>query len=127
MKTKYAVALGMWCFALGAVAVQSLHAQAKAPAFGIFEVVVSNQEAYAKEFLPPVVKSVSDFGGKLLAVGGQTASFKGAPPAPRVVLAQWDSMDKAEAWWNSQATKDAYAIGDKYATFRIFAVEGKAQ
>jgi hypothetical protein len=33
-------------------------------------------------------------------------------------------MDKAQSWWNSQARKNADAIGEKYATFRIYAVEG---
>jgi len=33
-------------------------------------------------------------------------------------------MEKAQAWWNSPATKDAFAIGRKYATFRQFGVEG---
>jgi uncharacterized protein (DUF1330 family) len=37
---------------------------------------------------------------------------------------QFESLDKAQAWWNSKATKDAFAVGEKYATFRDFAVEG---
>jgi hypothetical protein len=36
-------------------------------------------------------------------------------------------MDKAKAWNDSQSQKDARKIGDKYATFRTFAVEGIAQ
>lgn len=124
MQAKFIVAVAISSFALGAAAVQTIHAQAKPPAVGVVEVVVSNQEAYAKEFLPPITKTVQDAGGKFLAVGGKTVSLAGAPPAPRVVVVQWPSMDQLESWWNSQATKDAYAIGDKYATFRIFAVEG---
>ena len=124
MTAKYAV-LGMVAsFALGAAAVQGLHAQAKPPAYGIVEVVVSNQEAYAKEFLPPVLKTVKDAGGKILAAGSKTVTLLGAPPAPRVALVQWESLDKAQQWWSSQVTKDAYAIGEKYATFRIYNVEG---
>jgi hypothetical protein len=38
-----------------------------------------------------------------------------------------DSIEKAQAWMSSPATKDAFAIGKKYATFRQFAVEGVAQ
>jgi uncharacterized protein (DUF1330 family) len=124
MNSKYALLGMVACFGLGALAIQGLQAQTKPPALGIVEVVVSNQEAYAKEFLPPITKTVVDTGGKFLAVGGKTASLAGAPPAPRVVVVQWPNMDQLESWWNSQATKDAYAIGDKYATFRVFAVEG---
>jgi hypothetical protein len=34
-------------------------------------------------------------------------------------------MDKAQAWMNSPANKAAQAIGDKYGTFRGYAVEGE--
>jgi uncharacterized protein (DUF1330 family) len=125
MKTKYTVALAMVAsFALGAVAVQSLHAQAKPVAYLVAEVVVSNQEAYEKEFVPPAMKAAKDQGGKYLALGGKTVSFAGAPPAPRVVVIQFESMDKVQTWWNSAARRDASAIGDKYGTFRTYAVEG---
>jgi hypothetical protein len=33
-------------------------------------------------------------------------------------------MDKAQAWWNSPAVKDLNAIGEKYAEFRTYLVEG---
>ena len=51
-------------------------------------------------------------------------SRQGAPPAPRVVIIQWPSLDVADAWWNAAATKDAFTIGEKYGTFRNFDVEG---
>jgi hypothetical protein len=35
-------------------------------------------------------------------------------------------MDRVQAWWNSAATKAAFAIGEKYATLHDFAVEGAA-
>jgi hypothetical protein len=35
-------------------------------------------------------------------------------------------MDAAKAWNDSQANKDVRKIGDKYATFRTFTVEGIA-
>ena len=125
MKAKYKVALAMvGSFALGAVAVQSLHAQAKPPGYVIAEVVVSDKDAYAKEFLPPIQKTLKDAGGKFLAAGGKTVSFDGAPPAPRVVVVQFESLDKAQEWWNSSAAKAAFDIGKKYAQFRNFAVEG---
>lgn len=125
MNIKYTMPMAMiGSFALGAIAVQTLHAQAKPPAYGVAEVVVSNQEGYAKEFLPPIRKTIADAGGKFLAAGGKTISSQGAPPAPRVVIVQWQSLDQEEAWWNSAATKDAFAIGEKFATFRNYVVEG---
>jgi uncharacterized protein (DUF1330 family) len=125
MKTKYTIAMAtIGGFALGAIAVQALHAQAKPMAYGIAEVTVTDKDGYAKEFLPAVQKTIADAGGKFLAAGGKTISEQGAPPAPRVVIIQWPSLDAADAWWNAAATKDAFAVGTKYATFRNFAVEG---
>jgi uncharacterized protein (DUF1330 family) len=112
--------------ALGAAAVQTLHAQAKPPAYVIGEITVKNQDGYMKEFVPATIKAIQAAGGKLLVRGGKTVSFDGAAPSARVVIIQYENMDAAQAWWNSQAAKDAYAIGQKYADFRLFAAEGVA-
>ena len=128
MKAKYKVTLAMiGSFALGAIAVETLHAQAKPHGYVIAEVGVADPDGYSKEFLPPISKTIQEAGGKFLARGGKTVSFDGAPPEPRVVILQMDSLEKAQAWWNAQATKDAFVIGKKYATFRNFAVEGVSQ
>jgi uncharacterized protein (DUF1330 family) len=113
--------------AIGGLAVHSLHAQAKPPGYYIAEIAVKDQDAYAKEFIPVATKSLQDQGGKFVIRGGKTVATQGAAPAPRVVVLQFESLDKAEAWWNSPAQKAAQAIGDKYATFRSFLVEGLAQ
>jgi uncharacterized protein (DUF1330 family) len=125
MKSRYTVLMATIAgFALGAIAVQALHAQGKAMAYGIAEVTVTNQDAYGKEFLPVVRKTIADAGGKFLAAGGKIETLQGTPPAPRVVIIQWPSLDAADAWWNAAATKDAFKIGEKYASFRNFNVEG---
>jgi len=113
--------------AIGAVAVHSLHAQAKPPGYYIAEITVKDQDAYGKEFVPPATKSLQDQGGKFVIRGGKTIAAQGAAPAPRVVVIQFESLDKAQAWWDSPAQKAAQAIGDKYASFRSFLVEGLAQ
>jgi uncharacterized protein (DUF1330 family) len=64
--------------------------------------------------------SVEEAGGKFLARGGKTIPMHGTPPAPRVVIVQFDSLDKAQAWANSPAAKAAFAIGAKYATLTPF-------
>ena len=77
-----------------------------------------------KEFIPAAEKSRQEAGGKFLARGGKAMTLQGAAPAPRVVVIQFDNLDKAQAWWNSSAQKSAQAIGDKYSTFRSYTVEG---
>ena len=56
--------------------------------------------------------------------GGKTISYEGAVPAPRVVVVQFENLDKLQALYNSASYKDAIAVGDKYSTQRIFGVEG---
>jgi hypothetical protein len=49
MKTRYTVAVSMLAgVAVGALAIQGLHAQAKAPVYVIAEIDISNPDAYAK-------------------------------------------------------------------------------
>jgi uncharacterized protein (DUF1330 family) len=109
---------------IGAAAVQVLHAQVRSPAYNIAEITVTNDEGYNKEYVPPIVKSIQESGGKFIVRGGKAISVLGLPSAPRVVIIQFDSLDKAQAWVNSPAYKAAQSIGEKYATFRACQVEG---
>jgi uncharacterized protein (DUF1330 family) len=127
MKASYAIALALGAgLALGAAAIHGLHAQAKPPAYVIVEAVITDNEGYLKEFVPAAGKAAADFGAKYLVRGGATVSLVGSPPPPRFVLLQFESMDKAQGWWDSPARKESQAIGDKFALFRIFAAEGVA-
>ena len=125
MNSRYKVALAMTAgIAIGAAAIQGLHAQAKPTGYVVVEVAVTDKDGYAKEFIPPAAKAIEEGGGKYVVRGGKTVSFQGTPPASRVVVLQFESMDKAQAWWDSPGRKNSQTVGDKYATFRIFAVEG---
>jgi uncharacterized protein (DUF1330 family) len=110
--------------ALGATVVQTLHAQARPPAYNIAEITIKDQDGYNKEYLPLVTKAITDAGGKFIVRGGKTISYEGVAPAPRVVVIQFENLDKLQAMYNSAPYKDAIAVGDKYATQRIFGVEG---
>ena len=110
--------------ALGAAVVQTLHAQAKPLAYNIAEITIKDQDGYNKEYLPLITKALTDAGGKFLVRGGKTISYEGAVPAPRVVVVQFENLDKLQALYNSASYKDAIAVGDKYSTQRIFGVEG---
>jgi uncharacterized protein (DUF1330 family) len=113
--------------ALGATAMQTLHAQATPHAFIIVENAVTDQDAYNKEYGPVIVKAVEDHGGKILVRGGKTLSFYGESPKSRVGVIQFQSLEKAQAFADSRAAKEAVAIGRKYAALRWFAVEGVSQ
>jgi uncharacterized protein (DUF1330 family) len=127
MKTRIAVALALVAgFGLGAVTIEGLHAQTKGPVYYVTEIDVSNPEAYTKEFAPLAQASFKKHGGRLVAASMKVTALEG--PAPkRVAVGVWENMEKLKAWRNSQEMKDARKIGDKYAKFRSYAVEGIPQ
>ena len=110
---------------IGALGVHALHAQAKPPAFVVGEIDVANQAAYFAEYVPPAVKAIVDGGGKYIVRNGQSVSLYGEPPKALAIM-QFDSLEKAQAVFSSKAYTDAKAVGDKYAKFRIYVVEGLA-
>jgi uncharacterized protein (DUF1330 family) len=112
--------------AVGAIGVQALQAQAKPPAFVIGEIEVRDAEVFAREYLPTASKTIREGGGKYIVGGGKSVSFYGEPPK-RIAIMAFESLEKAEATFNSAAYKEAKAAGDKVATFRIYAVEGIPQ
>ncbi|HEX9209235.1 MAG TPA: DUF1330 domain-containing protein [Bradyrhizobium sp.] len=128
MKTRYTVALAIITgFGLGAVTVKSLHAQAKPPVYYIVEIDVTNPTAYAKDYVPRASAGTKSSGGRALVQGGKVTVLEGQPPKGRVVVQVWDSVEKLQAWRNSKEFKELRKIGEKYATFRSYAVEGVSQ
>lgn len=128
MKTKYVVALSAAAgIAIGAAAVQTLHAQAKPPGIVIAEIDVSNPDAYKNEFLPLADKAFSSVKSTFITRGGRNEGIEGAAPAKRVIVRQFDSFETAKAAYTSPAYMEARKVGNKYAKFRVYVVEGAAQ
>ena len=125
MKNHYALALAMLTgFGFGAVAVQGLHAQAKAPVYQVSEIEIPNMDVYLKDYAPKSQAAIKAAGGKFLAVGGKTTAIEGEPPKSRIAILQWDSVEQAQAYRNSAAFKELLPLRDKLAKFRTFVVEG---
>ena len=123
MKTHFIVTVSVLAgVAVGAVAVQALHAQPKAPAYAIGEIDITN-EAIDKEYVPPAAKAVVDGGGKYIVRGGKSVSLYDEPPK-RIAIMAFESLEKAQAAFDSPTYKAAKQVGDKYAKFRIYLVEG---
>ena len=128
MKSNYKVAAAMLAgVALGALAVQGLHAQAKSPLYSVAEIDVSNLDAYLKEYVPLAQAAIKAGGGRILAAGQNITAIEGTPPKSRVAILQWESIEQYNAWRKSAAYVDARKIADKYAKFRSFAIEGMPQ
>jgi uncharacterized protein (DUF1330 family) len=124
MKTRYTVALSMLAgIAIGAVAIQGLHAQAKPKAYVISETEVLDAAALAA--YSPLIRAATDAAGgrRLSPPGGTIVAFAGEPPK-RVGIQEWDSLEKAQAFRNSAAYKDLAPQRDKAVkAIRSYAVE----
>ena len=128
MKTRSATALALLAgSAIGGIAVQGLHAAGRAPAYVVTEIGISDLDAYQKEYLPLVQASIKAAGGHPIASGQNIVVLEGPSPGTRVAINQFDSFDAVQAWRNSDQFKESRKIGDKYAKFRSFAVEGLPQ
>ena len=112
--------------AIGAFAIQGLHAQAKPPIYQITEIDVTNMDAYVKDYLPKVEAANKNSGGRILAASAKITQLSGSSPPQRVSIVVWDSMEQLQAARNSPEFNAARAVGEKYATFREFAVQGLA-
>jgi len=128
MKTQITVGMAMLAgFGLGIVAISGLHAQVKSTVYLVEEIDVSNLDAFQKEFAPKIGAVNKAAGIRTLVAGGKVTVIDGPPPKGRVVIQAWDSVENAQAFRNSPEFKEAKAIGDKYATYRSFLVEGVPQ
>lgn len=126
MKTRTSIALAIVAgFGLGALSIHTLHAQAKPPVFVIAEIEVTNPDAYMKEYSPKAQALTKKNGARPVALGSVTPIIGTAPK--RVAVNQWESMEKAKAYYSSAEYKELRKIGDKYATFRIYALPGVPQ
>lgn len=130
MSSNYKIAVAVTAgVAIGALAVQGLHAQAKPPVYYVAEIDVTNPDAYAKEYAPKAQAIIKAAGGRFLAIGGSAATtgtvtaFDGDAPK-RVVVQVWDSMEKIRAWRANPEYVELRKVGEKYAKFRSFAVDG---
>jgi uncharacterized protein (DUF1330 family) len=107
MKTKYTVPLSVLTgIAIGAIAMQGLHAQgAKLKAWSVGEIEpiagATLSDAYLKEIREAIVKA---HGRALRTVKGRVVGIEGAPPKS-VALVEWDSVDDAVAFYNSDTWK----------------------
>src|SRR5690242_1655178 len=132
MNTRYRNGILMLtCTALGALGGRALHSETRPPAYLIGQIDVSDPDGYAKEYLPKAREIIKAHGGRLVAAAGaaatgsQVVAVDGEAPK-RVVIYMYPSMEALQAWRNDPAYVEVRRIGEKYAKYHTFAVEGAA-
>jgi uncharacterized protein (DUF1330 family) len=127
MKIAAAITVALMAgIAIGAGGIQVLHAQAKPPVYMIADNEVTDADGYAKEYLPLAQPTFKAHGAKYIAAGKGT-SIDGDPPKGRVAIIRWDSLEQLKGWRNSPEYLKARAVGEKFAKFRVLAVDGVTQ
>jgi uncharacterized protein (DUF1330 family) len=126
MKTKYKLAIALAAgAAIGGTAIQGLHAQAKPPIYAVYEVNVTDLDAYKSQFVPLMAGNTAKAGGHILAGTQNVTMIEGAPQALRMAVVRWDSMEQFQAYFNSAPFKEARKIGEKYVSFRTVILQGQ--
>jgi uncharacterized protein (DUF1330 family) len=99
--------------ALGATAMQGLHAQAKLKAYGVVE--AERIGTAPSDYLPAARKAIEAAHGRALRTfNGRVVSIEGTPPAQHVGIVEWDSVDDAVAFYKSKAWTDLAPQREKF-------------
>ena len=89
----------------------------------VIDIVVKNTEGYEeyKRLAPPTITA---YGGKYIARGGATENLEGNWQPNRIVIIEFERIEKAKQWLDSEEYKTAKETRHKYATSNTIVVEG---
>ena len=92
-------------------------------AYVIVDIEVTDAAGYEeyKKLAPP---TLAVYGGKYIARGGGTEVLEGNWTPNRLVILQFESVERAKAWLNSPEYSGARSLRHKYARSNMVVVEG---
>jgi uncharacterized protein (DUF1330 family) len=116
MKPNYKLALALALAllagaALGATAIQGLHAQAKPKAYIVTESEIVDAAA-AAAYSPRNQAAQKAAGGRSFRTTGKITTVVGTPPN-RVSISEWSNLEQAQAWVTSEGRKGLNTERDK--------------
>ena len=82
----------------------------------------ADAQRYARE----APATIAAFGGRYVAVGGRVATLEGEAPRGYIVIIGFDSLERAQAWYNSPAYAAIRPIRQNSTRSRVLIVEGGA-
>lgn len=92
-------------------------------AYVIANVDVRDPARYA-EYVKLAPATVAAFGGRYIARGGRSETLEGDVPVKRLVILQFETYEKAKAWYASEGYRVAMAIRQSASTAGFMLVEG---
>ena len=126
MKTNYKMMCVLIAgIAIGGIAIEGLHAQATTKkAYTVSELETLDAKL-AADVAVRIAKVQEAAGGHNFKTGGgKVTAMDGPPPPSRVAITEWESLEKAQAFFKSKAWNDVGPDRDKaLKTIRRYAVE----
>lgn len=71
-----------------------------------------------------VESTLKPFGGRFIARGGALEALEGPAPKGVVVIIEFDSLERAQAWYRSPAYEALKPIRQRAGTSRVYIIEG---
>lgn len=93
------------------------------PAYVIVDIDITDPIGY-EEYKKLAATTVTEYGGKYIARGGHTEVLEGTWQPNRIVILQFDSMEKAKAWLNSPEYREPRRIRHKTAKANMIVTQG---
>jgi uncharacterized protein (DUF1330 family) len=93
------------------------------PAYVIAEVTVTDPQGF-EEYRQMVPATVAKYGGKFIVRGGQMEKMEGNWEPKRLVILEFDSIERAKQWWASEDYREAKALRQRTAMTNLVIVEG---
>ncbi|MBI2985622.1 MAG: DUF1330 domain-containing protein [Deltaproteobacteria bacterium] len=92
-------------------------------AYVITEIDITDPIGYEeyKKMGPPTVAA---YGGKFVARGGKAEVLEGSWTPKRIVILQFDSLERAKEWWSSKEYGPAKQVRQRTAVTNMIVVEG---
>lgn len=92
-------------------------------AYVIVDVKIENPETY-EVYKGSVGPSLEKYGARFLARGGHAENLEGDWRPERIVVLEFDSLERAKEWWASEEYREPKAMRQSASTTRMIVVEG---
>jgi uncharacterized protein (DUF1330 family) len=93
------------------------------PAYVIVETDVTDPEQY-EQYKAASPAAIAAGGGRFLVRGGELAVLEGDWQPSRIVVLEFEDLEAAKRWYESQAYQEAKKLREGAASFRAIAVQG---
>jgi uncharacterized protein (DUF1330 family) len=109
----------------GAVASAAQGTAVTAPAYYVAEFEITDPEGM-KPYSAKVESTFKPYGGHFIVRGGNYVPLEGTAPKRKRVVIEFESVEKAMAWYNSPAYTELRKIRQRSAHTDVYVVEGVA-